>query len=251
MGTYYGKDYGRTGRSGCGGNLEGSQLQINEDGTFEIAISVEPRPGNWLAMDPDTYQLIVRQTYLDRSTEKLADLELVRISAMEDNEILSLPTLNANLADAAKYLTGCMKVYARWTEHFMQHPNLLAELPDHMRAAAHTDPNLAYYNGYWTLEPGEALAVEVMPPNCEYWSFQLNNIWLESLEFRKYRVQLNKHSAAYGPDGSIKIVVSERDPGMPNWIQTAGHRQGTMTFRWIKADSYPVPSVRVFRLADG
>ncbi len=50
--------------------------------------------------------------------------------------------------------------------------------------------------------------------------------------------------------GSVRIVVAHEDPGLPNWIETAGHHQGTMCFRWIRADEHPQPQTRVVKLAE-
>lgn len=242
IGTYYGKDYGKTGRAGCGGSIEGDELILDDGGRFEIIISATEKPGQWLRMDPDTYQLIIRQTFLDRETEKLAHLEISRVTPVEDGSGLDLPTFTANLEGASKYLTGSVSVFNRWAEAFSEDPNKLAELPSHLRSAGQTDPTLVYYMGYWRVAQDEALVITVMPPECEYWSMQINNIWMESLDFRTHRIGINKHGAAYEPDGSIRIIVSHRDPGHPNWLQLAAHLQGTMTFRWIKASRHPVPN---------
>jgi hypothetical protein len=43
-------------------------------------------------------------------------------------------------------------------------------------------------------------------------------------------------------------VVSGRDPGVANWLDTAGHDRGPMIFRWLRADSHPVPTTRVIPL---
>jgi hypothetical protein len=48
----------------------------------------------------------------------------------------------------------------------------------------------------------------------------------------------------------LKIIVAHADPGHPNWIETAGHQQGTMCFRWIRADLHPQPACRVVKLAE-
>jgi hypothetical protein len=45
-------------------------------------------------------------------------------------------------------------------------------------------------------------------------------------------------------------VVAHADPGVPNWIETAGHRHGTMCFRWIGAEDPPQPRTRVAKLAE-
>jgi hypothetical protein len=39
-------------------------------------------------------------------------------------------------------------------------------------------------------------------------------------------------------------VVAHTDPGVANWLDTAGHRQGPMIFRWLRAESAPVPTTR-------
>jgi len=43
--------------------------------------------------------------------------------------------------------------------------------------------------------------------------------------------------------------VAHRDPGLPNWIETAGHSLGTMSFRWVRATEAPQPQCRVVPLS--
>ena len=47
--------------------------ELPDDGSFELLLSFEQQPRNWLRMLPETTQLIVRQTYLDRSSETPAE----------------------------------------------------------------------------------------------------------------------------------------------------------------------------------
>ena len=44
--------------------------------------------------------------------------------------------------------------------------------------------------------------------------------------------------------------MSAVDPGVPNWLDTAGHPQGLIQGRWFECDSPPLPSVRKVTLAD-
>ena len=78
--------------------------------------------------------------------------------------------------------------------------------------------------------------------------FQLNNYWMESLDYRYFQIHTNKHLATYREDGSVRIVVAHEDPGVANWIHTTGHESGTMCFRWIKAAQHPQPATRVVKL---
>ena len=92
--------------------------------------------------------------------------------------------------------------------------------------------------------------IEVQPPDCTHWNFQLNNYWMESLDYRYHTIHVNKHSAVYEPDGSVRIVVAHRDPGVPNWIDTCAHGEGTMCFRWVDATAPVEPACRVARFEE-
>jgi hypothetical protein len=45
------------------------------------------------------------------------------------------------------------------------------------------------------------------------------------------------------------VIVSARDPGHPNWLDTAGHARGTIGVRWVgKGVPEVIPAARVVRL---
>ncbi len=251
FGTYVGR-YGGGGRMGQSGYLEGKDLRIEPDGAFEIVLSCVPQPGNWLRLEPDTSSLIVRQTFQDRATETIADLHIERLERLGTGGSPAPVTpefLDRGLAAAASYVAGTAALFADWAEGFARHPNELRLLDPAVARAAHGDPNICYYHGYWELAPDEALVIDVMPPACEYWNFQLNNYWMESLDYRYHRIAVNHHGAHYRNDGAVRIVVADTDPGIDNWIDTAGHRRGTMCWRWIRADRHPQPATRVVKVA--
>ena len=73
---------------------------------------------------------------------------------------------------------------------------------------------------------------------------------MESLDYRYHQIHVNKHTAHYNEDGSVRVVISHADPGHKNWIETAGHKEGTMCWRWIGAEDHPGLESRVIKLAD-
>jgi hypothetical protein len=242
----FGAYYGGMGsaRSGCSGALERSQLAVDADGRFEIVLSAKPQPGSWLALDAEAgaHQLVVRQTFSDRSRESLALLSLERIGGDRDTPALDAAVFHDRLLAAARYLKSNTALFADWARDFQQHPNQALPL-DVSRAQG--DPNLFYLQGYWSLAPNEALLLEFFPPTCDYWNFQLNNYWLESLDYRDHRIDLNGSAARLEADGRVRIVVAHRDPGHPNWIETASHARGTMGLRVVKGRAQPVVEQRV------
>ena len=249
FGSYAG-NYGSKARSGQTGYLEGSDLAVARDGSFEIAVSCDERPGNWLRMEPDTSSLIVRQTFLDRKNERIADLHIERVGADGPPAPLTPEFLDRGLAAASAYVVGCASLFADWAEGFAKRKNELPKFDPAVASAAHGDPHICYFHGYWELGPDEALVVEVAPPDCEYWNFQLNNHWMESLDYRYHTIAVNQHEARLRDDGSLRIVIAHQDPGVENWLETAGHRRGTMCLRWIRANSHPEPTTRVVKVSD-
>jgi hypothetical protein len=250
LGTYAG-NYGSKARSGQTGYLEGKDLHIQPDGSFEIILSCKERPGNWLRMEPDTSSLIVRQTFQDRTTETIADLHIERLGADGPPKPITPEFIDRGLGAASAYVAGTAKLFADWAEGFAkQGVNELHKLDPAIAGAAHGDPNICYFHGYWELGPDEALVIEATPPQCDYWNFQLNNHWMESLDYRYHPIAVNHHGAKYRNDGSVRIVVAHTDPGIDNWIDTACHRRGTMCLRWIRADAHPQPITRVVKCAE-
>jgi hypothetical protein len=249
FGTYAG-NYGAEGRTGKTGYLEGKDLSVEPDGSFEIVLSCEKRPGNWLPMEKDTSSLIVRQTFLDRAHEAAAELTLERIGGEPAPEPLTPYEVAKGLEMASKMVVGSAALFTNWAEGFAQRPNELPPFDPVTSLAALGDPNIFYYHGYWKLEEDEALVVEAEVPECDYWNFQLNNYWMESLDYRYHRIAINKSDAVYGSDGTVRIVVAHRDPGVDNWLETTGHHHGTMCFRWIRADRHPQPQTKVVKLSE-
>jgi hypothetical protein len=239
-----------SGDSQQSGHLDSADLEIADDGRFEIILSCKEQPGNWLRMVPETTQLIVRQTYLDRKMETPADLRIERIGGEKRPAPLTAELVDRGLGQAAGLVIGCVNLFAGWAKGFQSHTNRLPKFDDSVSMGAGGDPNICYYHSYWQLGPEEALVIDVTPPECRSWNFQLDNHWMESLDYRYYRVTINKHTAEYASDGSMRIIVAHSDPGNANWIETAGHGQGTMCFRWIRADEHPEPRCRVVKVSD-
>lgn len=244
--------YGQGGGMPPSGYLEASELQIEDDGTFEIIVSAKPQPKNWLPMVPESGNLIVRQTFLDRESETPADLHIERITTPNEPNEPSRATparVDAGLKSTSTLVAGASLLFAKWARDFQQHSNQLPMFYQNVSNAAGGDPNIVYYHSHWALAPDEALVIEVTPPTCEHWNFQLNNYWMESLDYAHYRIHTNKHLAHYEPDSRVRIIVAHNDPGLPNWINTTGHSSGTMCFRWIRAEQHPQPDTRVVKLS--
>jgi hypothetical protein len=247
--------YGRGAGMPPTGQIDSSGLAVAPDGTFEVILASE-RPADlgpaqtWLPMTAETGTLIVRQIRL-LADEVLAELAIERVGGDPRPEPLTPEMLAHGFESTALLVQGASALFAGWTRMFRGHVNRLPRLDPEISNRFGGLRDVAYYHSYWQLGADEALVIDALPPRCDHWNFQLNNHWMESLDYRYFRIHLNSASAASRADGGVRIVVAHRDPGVENWLETAGHAFGTMCFRWVQpVGDPPEPACRVVPLAE-
>jgi hypothetical protein len=232
------------------GEIDCKNLVLDQDGCFEIRLSQKQQPGNWLPMQPDTTMLVVRQMMADWRRDTPATLSIECLDGPKSPRPLSAALLDQGLAAAAAYVSGCAKTFSDFSEILKDRiplNTLDGSLQEFFRRAG-GDPNIFYLQGYWRLAADEALVLESDVPECLFWNFQLDNYWMESLDYRYLSVALNNFNARYEADGRLKIVIAARDPGTGNFIDTCGHVEGGMIIRWVHAKTHPEPQCRVVKL---
>ena len=232
------------------GYLTSDELELEPDGSFEIAVSREERPGNWLPMTERTNSLNIRQTLLERQHQTPAPVELVRVDAGESPGPLDPERFLAGLARAGAMVAGVTDQFLGWTRSFQEHVHEIRPIDPALLRVAQGDPNTQYHYSYWELGEDEAFVIDLQPPECEYWNLQIGNHWLESLDFLHHRTHVNHHTAVKGADGTVRIVIACQDHGVPDWLDTGGHRRGALALRWVGAEETPDPRTRVVPLAE-
>ena len=237
---------------GGAGHLNDAELEYGPDGTFEILASRNEQPGNWLRMTEHTAMILLRQTFLHRDKEVPVTVEIECLQADAPPPPLDPERVDGMLKMGALYAAGASQWFADWVVGFLEQAPVndfhLPDLEKHLLMGG--DPNIRMWLGVWKLASDESLVIDATPPRCDYWNFQLGNIWAESLDYRNRRVHVNSGGAVYREDGSFRMVVSGEDPGVDNWIDTAGHHHGTMALRWVRTDAHPRPTVRVAKIDD-
>ena len=249
-----GGGYGEDGKNECTGSIAtNGDFEVGDDGRITIHVSKTPKPGNWLPATSASNTLLVRQTFLDRSKEQIAELSIQRVDAGARPEPLSPEVLAENLRAVAGFVNGTATVFADWAQSYLAKPNELPPADQAVCQAAGGDPSIYYYHSYFDLAEDEAMLVEFPKiPDCDNWNIQLNNYWMESLDYRYHKIHVNKHTASYNDDGSCTVVIADRNPGHANWLELAAHRKGTICARWIGAEESEIvhPSTRVVKLAE-
>ena len=242
----YGGGYEKDGTMLPTGQLDLADIECEPDGSFEIVVSQEKQPRNWLPLKPSSSTMVVRQTFHDRSREVPASYTIECIEP-DRADTLQVEAIEPALQRAAAFVEGTANLFVDWMERFATHTNELPPNDQEMCQRAGGDANIFYHNSRWQLDRDEALLIEVTPPDCTTWNLQIGNFWMESLDYRYHRIHVNKFTANYEDDGSVRIVLAHRDPGkrFPNWLETCDHDQGAMLFRYVGASDHPPIATRV------
>jgi Protein of unknown function (DUF1214) len=232
------------------GSLNDTEVDLDADGRFEMILGPEQPAGAdvaWLRLEPDAVCAITRDytTYpdihhrvewhiecLDPPTEyRLTDADLARrfraaINWLDDqSSIMPVPPGEPNQFDE---------------------PYPVPEVTFGWAAG-----DAAYAMGAFSLADDEALVITGRSPDCRFWNLCLWNRFLHVFNSDYDRVTINGGQVERNADGSWTIVVSERDPGHPNWITPQGHREGLLWLRWFLPSETPArPECRVVEVGN-
>lgn len=223
------------------------ELDLGPSGEVELILSEEPHEGNWLPIAADATTLVVRHFFYDWDTEEASTLFIERIgsaaAAKERPAIDPRAVVARQLVALGDFVLANLEFFLQFSRP--ETPNTFLPPLDGtaMGAAAENRPVI----GSWQLEPDEALVVEVTPPQGLYWSFSLGNPWWETIDYARHQSSINGHQATTDDDGMVRAVIAPDDPGVANWLDTAGHSAGPVILRCVRTESAPVPTTRVVK----
>lgn len=222
-------------------------LQVDEEGRFDVLLSVQ-RPdgyeGDWWPLEPTTTRLLMRLVSADWRNEQDPTISIERVDIPMQHTRPTAAALEQRLRQIPASMTFIASLFI---DHVAQ---LRAE--GYVNKLKVFDISQAgglagqfYYEGAYELRDDEALIIEAtVPKKCVYRSMILTSDLYETTDWYNHHSSLNDAQARPDSDGVLRIVVSARDPGVPNWLDTAGYPSGVVQGRWFECDSQPVPSVR-------
>jgi hypothetical protein len=232
-------------------SLTEEQLVFAPDGSIELVLApdADPTQPNQLRLAPDAINVLVRQYFADPH-DKRASWTIERVPRAEPAPPLAADYVGGRLLGAALFVERNAKTWTAFMAERRAGPhNRLVPLPD--AGDLQTPSGIRYLEGYWKLAADEALVLDFAPEPVPYWGFVITNFWMESLEWRDRRVSLNSFQARREADGrNVRIVIAGRDPGHPNWLDSAGHAEGAISLRWARNPVLPEVRGRVVRIDD-
>ena len=235
------------------GNYDWNDFNVAADGRFEVILSAEKHPGNWIPIDPDSgYQFMFMRRALPNWHGDPGELRIDPINEIAethyDADEFDEAAMAARIHRAESFVRYLMKdftigLYELYFSKAGRQKNVLALIPG-TNAGQLGSPSSNYALGVFELNDDEALVIEMdKAPDGVYWSFQLGDVWSRALPFATRHSSINNLQSVAEAGGGLRAVISHRDPGITNWLDTCGHNAGTIVFRNYRAKTAPVPKV--------
>ncbi len=216
-------------------------IDIAADGSFELrfgppkaATGRPDAPRNYFALGPGSAMLVVREVYSDWAAERRGTLRIQRADKIGQ---APQPPDEALLAKrytvAGKILLSRLRTFLAFPDWFY-----LNEPVNTMTAPRRTPGGLASQfssAGHFDLAPDQAMIVTVPDAGRDlapYQGIQLGSMWYVSLDYINHQTSLTADQARRDPDGKLRFVLTQADPGLANWLELTGRRRGYVQIRW-------------------
>ena len=230
--------------------LDDRDFEVGPGGTFEILFSAE-RPlghtGNWGRLGPAADTMFVRYRMWDWETERDPQLTIECLDPVPPKPRLEPETIIERIKLMARFPARASRLF------LMMQNGIKAQV-----GINHFDPvrlpgldRQVYWPAVFELDDGEALIIETeLPETRPYWNIQLNDPYFNAVEYVYRLSSFNGATARISSDGRLRAVIALEDPGVPNWLDPAGYKQGTIYGRWYDCSSNPTPTIKRVPLAE-
>lgn len=207
------------------------EIGLDPDGSFRLRFGPGVSGRNAFPLAPRSAMLVVREVFSDWAGERPGMLRIQRA----DRIGLAPPpptrdALAKRYAVAGKILLSRLRTFLAFAERFY------LGLPVNTLTPPRPTPGglATQYSsvGHFDLGEDRAMVVTVPASDAPYQGIQLGSMWYVSLDYINHQTSLTVPQAQVDPDGMIRYVVSERDPGVANWLECTGRSRGYLQLRW-------------------
>ncbi len=235
------------------GFLSFEDMHVESNGTYEIFLSPERQGANWMDNPADSARVLIRQVYSDWANGKPGEVHIDRVGhegarrlGFEDKELArGMREAGANvLQDVAAWAD------LHQTVTDSDHATPVNAIPPPASTFAQGGAKNRYMTfSIFDVADDEALVLRWWPMGGSYQAVHLRDLWNSSLEYMNMQSSLTGEQCETSADGSFWCVLSARDPGVRNWLDTGGLRRGYVAFRFDGIGDRPFDADKVPSLA--
>ena len=209
--------------------LELPGIALDEAGRFTITIDDQPSNGrpDHMTTNPRVKYLFVRDSMMDWARETPLRLEIERI----DTPTAAPLSVEERLAEGLRRMREDVPLYFWFFRLSAGH--MINTMPQPIRTASVGGlVTQASSIGRLRLEEDQAAIIRFDPAGAAYNSLQLAMWWYRSVDAHRLQSGLSAVQAVRDADGLVTTIVSARDPGIANWVQTDGYCDLLPMIRW-------------------
>ncbi len=251
--------------SGTVGVLNDTGFDIAADGSFTLTVGGPPQERGWLPLAADASRITVRHYWEQAAPPATPPAPSLGLSIeLIEGNVPAAPPAPTDVSVASSIRRMANYVRSRTLETMAKPgegdaPAFVSrvphEFPPPVRPGAHAlaAADAAYSMAPYLLGPDEALVMRARWPVCRCANVSLWNRQLQTFDYLRNQVSLNRAQAAVDADGTVRVVIAHRDPGVANWISTEGRPFGLVFWRFMLpqgpidtplAEVVPVDSLR-------
>lgn len=205
--------------------LTDRDLKLTPDGRFRVTFGA-PAEGdspNHIALEPGEITVGFRDCLTDW-TQRPTKLEVRRLDTADVTPF--------DPADVRKRVLANLPGYVQFWSHFPEQwfgglqPNSIAQ-------PVPREGGWGYLAGVrFQLKPDEAVLVTTSRGGAAYTGIQVVDPWMIASSAKQHQTSLNLSQAKPNKDGTFSYVIAPSDPGIANWLDTAGLHDGFAILRW-------------------
>ncbi len=214
------------------GQLLREDLEPGDDGRFQIYLGPKQMPGPWLEITPGTAGILTREFFADWGEAQPSELHIECIDGPSSSWPQIAPgRVGRELEALAGWMRASVEIWAgRSSDGRQRSCNRFDPTP------SRADTPLPYvYHAFYDLGDDECLLMEFPNPPSRYFGVQLMTGLWSTFNHAHRHSSLNSHQVTIDEDGVLRMVIAHRDPGINNWLDTIGHRQGGVLMRVASA----------------
>ncbi|MDO7843603.1 DUF1214 domain-containing protein [Sphingomonas immobilis] len=203
--------------------LTDQNIKVDADGTFTIAVGGAPKNANYVPLAEGSIALNFRDVLSDWRQKPIA-LTLRRL-----DPATPAPRPDSELRQKViEDLPGYVRFWAGFKDTWLggiQPNKLVGPVP--------RDGNWGFLaGGRYDLGPDEVIVLTTTHGVARYTGVQVTDPWMIAADATKYQTSINTSQATPNANGSFTYVIGPKDPGVANWIDTAGFHHGYLLARW-------------------
>lgn len=214
------------------GILTIADIRTDEEGRFRVTVGPDAGDDQHIRSAPGTLTLNHRDTLADWS-QRPNRLAIRRIDgaatgAPAGEPLCGAPDRDDIIGRTARDFEGFLAFWTGFRNYFMGAP-----APNIVAGPVVRDGGWGLAaGGRYRLAEDEVLLIRVVQTDAPYASIQAGDPWMMVGSSRETQNSLNRSQTVVSTDGTITYAIAPDDPGLANWIDTAGSGEGWFMLRW-------------------